>query len=236
MSFDASDHPADDLRFQRRPTQRGWLSRVVGFVVTQLFVLLVFVGVPALVTAIAPVAWVSFERREGDVSATAQVCLLFFVPYQTMHVSPVTRVSDRVHAGSVRYDRSRKVNDREVKAEDSGFLVIHGPDQSAEVPLTPFNLKSVVEQVNTFLQDPQATELKLFVVANWKFSILGGGLASLLTILYVGAVAFSVIVYSVHLIQGALGVPSHERWLALWLKGVPARQQQRVRNKLNARD
>ena len=36
-----------------------------------------------------------------------------------------------------------------------------------------------------FLKDPQATELKLFVVANWKFGVIAGGPATLFSVVYV---------------------------------------------------
>ena len=67
--------------------------------------------------------------------------------------------------------------------------MINGPDQTAEVPVTPFNLQEVREKAEAFLKDPQAVKMKLFVVANWKFSVIAGGLATLPAVFYViGAV------------------------------------------------
>ncbi len=167
------------------PKPRGpWWARLGSFVLHQLLALAVFVGFPALVTAIAPVSWIKFERQDGQVSVTAQTCLLFFVPYKTIHLDPVTGIGDRFVAGTMNRER-RPGRDRITRSEDEGVLVIHGHDQSAEISVTPFNIKSVTERAQGFLDDPQATELKLFVVANWKFSIVAGGLVSLLTVLYV---------------------------------------------------
>ena len=77
-----------------------------------------------------------------------------------------------------------------MESERQGFLVIHGESQEAQVPVTPFDLDSVLEQSNAFLKNPQATELSMFVVANWKFSVFCGGLATLLPLFLLGCFAF----------------------------------------------
>jgi hypothetical protein len=151
----------------------------------QMFGLLVCVGFPALVTAMAPVSWVKFHRQEGRVTATAKTCLLFVVPFRSSVVESAAHVGRRDVRGTyTRHNRSGR-RDVHTKSEDEGFLVIEGASQTAEVPVTPHNLASVIEKSQAFLDDPQATELKMFVVANWKFSVIAGGLVSLLTVLYV---------------------------------------------------
>lgn len=155
----------------------------------QLFGLLVCVGFPAMVTAIAPVSWVKFHREGGSVTATAKTCLLFIVPFRTAVVDAAAHVGRRDVGGTyTRHRRGSGQRDVYNKSEDEGFLVIEGASQSAEVPVTPHNLKSVIEKSQAFLDDPQAAELKMFVVANWKFSVIAGGLVSLLTVLYVAGV------------------------------------------------
>lgn len=168
----------------------------------QLLALGVCVGVPALVTAIAPVSWVTLERQEGRVKAVAQTCLLFVVPFKTATVDPVTGFGDRHVAGKVRRER-RSGPDRETKSEDEGFLVIEGPGPSAEVSVSPVSLDGILDKANGFLEDSQAAELRLFVVANWKFSVLGGGLISLLTVLYVVGVTLGLLMKFVGLIRWA---------------------------------
>lgn len=56
--------------------------------------------------------------------------------------------------------------DDRVEVQGQGFFVIQGPDQTAEVSITPVDLPTVLEKSNTFLKNPQTTELKIFVVAN----------------------------------------------------------------------
>jgi hypothetical protein len=157
----------------------------------QFFALLVCFGIPALVTAFAPVAWVKFERHGERVSAQAKICLYFIIPFKTVTIDPVVGVGRDFKGGSTRVERRNGRNEK-ITSEDQGFLVIRGESQEAPVPVTPFNLDSVLERSNAFLKDPQATELKMFVVANWKFSVLCGGLAMVLPLLLVGCFAYAL--------------------------------------------
>lgn len=204
----------------------SWFSRLLSFVIHQLLAFGLFVGFPALFTAIAPVSWVHLERRDGQVQATARVCLLFVVPYKTMRVSPVTEIGDRFVAGTTTRTR-QPGRDKLTTSEDEGFLVLRGENQTAEVPVTPFNLDSVLERVDGFLHDPQAQELRLFVVANWKFSVFGGGLISLLTVFYVAIIVLGLVWKFVQAIQALLGVPPESRWLATLASGAGARTRGR---------
>lgn len=167
-------------------------SKLLTFLL-QVFALLVCFGVPALVTAMAPVAWVKFERHGERVSAQAKVCLYFVIPFKTFTIEPVTEVGRDFKGGSTRTER-RNGRVEKHESEDQGFLVIKGASegQEAVVPVTPFNLDSVLERSKTFLADPQATQLKMFVVANWKFSVLCGGLAMLMPLLLVGCFVYAL--------------------------------------------
>lgn len=159
--------------------------------IVQLLGLLCFVGLPSLVTAMAPVSWIKWQRSGERVSAHAKTCLFFVIPFRTVVIDPVTRVGRRTISGRLAERRSDR--NAHHRSEDEGFLVIQGEDQSAEVPVTPFNLKSVIEKSEAFLKDSEAVDLKMFVVANWKFSVIAGGLASLLTAVYVGGVIAAIV-------------------------------------------
>ncbi len=220
MSMWSSDQDANGNLPQGNKPGRSWLARLISFVLMQLLALAVFVGFPALVTAIAPVSWVRFERHGEHVSATARICLLFVVPYKTLTVDPVVGIGDRFVGGS--YSRERRSGgDKVTKSEDEGYLVIQGNEHVAEIPVTPHNLKEVIERAEAFLNEPQSEELELFVVANWKFSVIMGGLTSLLTVLYVSTLIFGVLLKIVHIIQWALGVPPGRRLFARSMKNSP---------------
>jgi hypothetical protein len=145
---------------------------------------------PGLVTAVAPVSWVTFERQGDDVVANAKTCTLFFIPYQNKTIDPVVGVGDHFISGTY----SRRTGNREsTRSEDQAFLMIHGEGESrAKVPVSPVNIKNVTERAEAFLKDTQSTKLKMFVVANWKFSVLAGGAISFLTAIYVLGVTLSI--------------------------------------------
>ena len=166
--------------------------RFIALLITQALALIVCVGVPALVSFIAPVSWVSFERDADGVKARVQTCLLFVVPFRAVVVDPVEAINEQTVAGAIRL-RRRTGTDKTYQAEDEGFLLISGPNQLAKVQVSPADLKTVLGKVNAFLEQPNQSELKLFVVANWKFSVLGGGLVSLLTVLYLGGLVFGLL-------------------------------------------
>lgn len=160
--------------------------------IPQLIAFVVCVGAPGFLTAMVPVSWLKFERKGDRVTAQAKVCVFFIIPYRTEHVAPVVAVSDREKSGSVTRHR-RTGTDRYTQAEDQGYLTIEGPDHSAEVLVSPHDLKSVMEKVTAFLKDSQPKELKLYVVANWKFGVIAGGLLSLLTVIWVIGVSISLV-------------------------------------------
>jgi len=184
----------------------SWFTRLATNALLQVVALAIFVGFPALFTAIAPVSWVTLSRHDGTVSWRAQACLLFVVPYKTSVVSDVIGFGDRVKSGSVtRYRKPGR--DRVTRSEDEGFLVVQGKDSQAEVQVSPASLDAVIERAEGFLNDPRATELSLFVVANWKFSVIGGGLVSLLTVFYVVTVTGGLVMKLVGVAR-ALSGPS----------------------------
>lgn len=146
----------------------------LGQVIAQLLGWLICIVISSVVTAIAPVSWIKFQRQGDRLTAHADVCLFFIIPYRIVTIDPVTSVGDRTQSGSVnRYRRSGKP-DQYIRSESEGFLLIQGPYHEDDIPVTPADIQSVVMKSEAFLKDPQAAELKLFVVANWKFSVIGG--------------------------------------------------------------
>jgi hypothetical protein len=189
------------------------LIRGVRLIPGQILIFLMFVGVPALVTAIAPVSWIRLERTGEQVTARVQTCLLFVVPFKNQSVAPVTEVGDELIAGKERRER-RPGTDRFTTSDDEGILVLQGDATSARVQVSPASLPQVVAKCQAFVDDAAAGELTLFVVANWKFSVIGGGVVSLLAVLYIGAVTSGLVVKFVQRLQGLSGVPPERRLFA----------------------
>ena len=160
----------------------GLFVQVLGFVVC--------IGVPAFITAIAPVCVTHFHREGDRVTARTAWNVFYVIPYRVATVDPVTGVADRFHGGS--YSRNKSNDRHRTKSEDESFLVIHGPDQEAEAYVSPVNLKSTLAQAQSFLTDPQQTSLRLVTVANWKFSVIFSIPFVLLTLLYLLGIILSI--------------------------------------------
>ncbi len=170
----------------RNPKPASFLGKIIA----QLLGWLVCIVVPGFVTAMAPVSWVTYQRQGDHVTARAEVCLFFIIPYRTVTVDPVIGFGRDTHEGSVTRHRKTGRPDTYIQAENQGFLVINGVETEVRVSVTPFNLDSIIEKSEAFLKDPQSTKLRLFVVANWKFSVLGGALVTSLTVIYLGSCVF----------------------------------------------
>ena len=171
--------PASPPRDPRTVTLRGRI-------ISQGFVLVFCVVLPALLTAVAPVSWLTL-RREGDkVHARGEVCMFFIFPYRTYELAGVDHVGKTIDPGKkIRRMRSEPVNRPTRYEEDEGFLIIASGEQSFTLSTSPYSLDRVVSEVNAFLSDQHAGSTTLFLPANWKFSVLFGGACSLATILYI---------------------------------------------------
>jgi|WetSurMetagenome_2_1015567.scaffolds.fasta_scaffold31697_3 hypothetical protein len=143
--------------------------------------LLFLVLLPAGLTFVAPVAWTSFARHDGVVVATATTNLLFVIPFSRETVTGVREVAFDFEGGGT----TRSLN-RYVKYEDKGWLVISGDSGRAVVPVAAVVGGDVAARVTDFLGRPDVPSLTIFTYAHRVFSLLVGGLVSLLTLCYVG--------------------------------------------------
>lgn len=156
------------------------MSLFIGFVGCVVF--------PALVTAIAPVSYVRFEKQGDNVSVTSKQCLLFCVPYLVQKATGVHTVGNKVIAArKLNADERRRRRDdgRNVTVEGEGTLILTGEDGEVKVTVSPASIKTATERAEAFVKAPTEEGLSMFLVANWKFSILFGGFVSLLTPLWV---------------------------------------------------
>ena len=151
----------------------------------QFFAIVVLLGALAIATGVAPVSWIKFERVDGEVRARTQFCVFFVVPYYTEWVAPVEELSTSIVQGSTQRKHGREIPGK--KANDVGYLSIQGPSRTSEVPIDPSSLNTVRAKAQGFLNDPQAKELELFVAANWMFSFVFSGLATLFFLVVAGA-------------------------------------------------
>ncbi|MBC7819774.1 MAG: hypothetical protein IAG10_23060 [Planctomycetaceae bacterium] len=146
---------------------------------------LVCVGVPALMTAMAPVSWLEFTRAGEQVRVTTQTCMFFVIPYRVNELADVKRFETTFHRGDELHKRPG--DGKHGRAEDEAGLVLYGPQegQQVSVPVSPASIKSVETRLKAFLEDPKQQNLSLFTVANWKVGLIFAIPVCLLTVLYV---------------------------------------------------
>lgn len=171
------------------PTARDRLfSHVVLFIACAAF--------PAFVTWIAPVSWTSLTCHGERIEARVKVCFFFVIPFRTDELSHVASVDNHVRAGVREKFGFGDADDqrREVTSESEGMLYLHGADKSVVVQVSPASLNSITREVREFLEDKERTqpELRFFTAANWKVSVLVGGIMVLFTLLYLFVVVTSL--------------------------------------------
>ena len=149
---------------------------------------------PAIVTAIAPVSWVVLTRYGDQVEARVKVCLIFIIPFHTESLLEVRSVDNHVRPGVCEKLGIGDADDqrREITTESEGMLVLQGTDRDVVVQVSPASLDRITRGTREFLEDKNLGELRFFAPANWKVSVIVGGLLCLLTLLYVFVVVTGV--------------------------------------------
>ena len=154
-----------------------------------LIVFVICVVFPGVTTVMAPASWLIFERNGDAVQCTARTCVFFVVPFKTQHVVNVTEIAYRERAGGTRRERRfGHTTNRTINVDGEGFLQIHGVnEQVAEVSVSPASLEGVADRAKAFLDAPSPGESSttMFVIANWKFGAIMGGILTSFTVLYV---------------------------------------------------
>lgn len=164
-----------------------------------LIVFLICIVFPGLTTAVAPATWLTFERTTERLTCTARTCVYFIVPYKVQRVDQVVSIDHREREGE--YHRVRKHGrdtNESVYSDGEGFLQILGENgQKAEVSVSPASLDSVLDKTTAILNTNTPGTRRLFVIANWKFGGLMGGVLTMFTALY-------VVGYSLELVRRVL--------------------------------
>lgn len=173
-------------------------SRLVSHVAALLFC----VGLPAAFTALAPVATIDFERAGPGVAVKVTSYLLFIIPYRRQALPEVNRISDEFRRGKT-YVETVERNGRQVREtrrnDDEAYLVLAGYGQSIRLPVSPANIQTVRQRAEQFLAEPEPPAMRLRTVPNWKFSVLAGGVLSLLTLIYLGVLVWKWVRYPIRL-------------------------------------
>ena len=122
-----------------------------------------------------------FTRHDGVVTATATTHLLFVIPFSRQTVTAVRDVAFDFESGGT----SRSLNRYVSTPEDKGWLIISGGSGRAVVPVAAADGPDVAARITDFLGRADMPSLTVFTYAHRLFSLLVGGLVTLLTVCYV---------------------------------------------------
>jgi len=149
------------------------------------------VGLPVFMTVLAPVSIVRLTRQNDRVIADLSTHALYAIPYRHMVIEDVVEVDDRFHEGELVRDHDGNGR-RDHYSESEAFLVVHGRDNAAEVPVSPINIRGARDKARAFLKAPGEQSLRIAVVANWKFGVVFPLLLSPLLVLYLVGLSMAV--------------------------------------------
>lgn len=134
---------------------------------------------PAVFTALLPVAWTTLTREKGVVTATTRRCLLMVVPFSWDVVAGVTKVDLDTESGSW----TREIG-RFSKSQDQAWILLAGEQRLARVPVDAERAGVTAGRMALFLEDETSTSTSFFTYADLTLSLVVGGLLTLLPASY----------------------------------------------------
>jgi len=168
------------------------LSVIKSHLVTQAIAIVCFVVVPVVITLVAPLSTIVFERAGSETDVTVQRFVLMVVPWRTERIDAVTQIRADV-SSQFRYGNSaenRRKNRVGTVSYATGQVAIIGPHDELIVQAAPELARSIAAQFKGFVADKSADRLSIPVYASWALSYVLGGIVSFLFGLYLfGAMA-----------------------------------------------
>lgn len=163
--------------------------------VTQLIACVVFVGVPILLTFMAPLTSLSFKKSEQGMTATLDRYLLMVIPWKHETVVGTLSVEADVteakrYRGTVEERRKGQKGIRLATAQ----IVIGSGGVETFIQADPELAKRVEKEFAEFQQSNSAEELRYEIYASWWLSYVLGGIATGFAVFYVfGATAQTIL-------------------------------------------
>ena len=168
------------------------LSVIKSNLITQAIAIVCFVVVPVVITLVAPLSTIVFQRAGSETDVIVQRYVLMVVPWRTDRIDGVTQVRADV-SSQFRYGNSaenRRLNRVGTVSHATGQVAIIGPQDELIVQAAPELARSIAAQFKDFVADKGADRLSIPVYASWALSYVLGGTVSALCGLYLfGSVA-----------------------------------------------
>lgn len=177
-------------------------ATLLSTLITQGIASVVCVGIPILVTLVAPVTTIELERGKG-VSATVTRYTLLFVPWRKeliVHVSGV-----RADVTATRYKATteeRRRGDTGVKLSTGQIVLLDGEKETV-VQAAPGLAESTAREMTEYLSRSGTEPLQKTVYASWSLTYVLGGVVTGLCAFYVVCVVLAVVTYPFKLLKSA---------------------------------
>lgn len=166
----------------RAPETANWVMQAV--------VALVCLGIPVLVTYMAPVTVLEYRKTATGVNATIVRYVLLAVPWRTQHVANVTRLrADVTEEFRYKNTKENRMKDRVGHtnlATGQVALISDGPE--VIVQAQPGLAEELSAEFDAFAASPTAEPVRRTVYASWSLTyILGGAMTGLFAFYVFGA-------------------------------------------------
>ena len=161
----------------------AWLSQLI----TQSIALVVCLGVPAIVTWMAPRTTIHLQKVDELSIAEVTRYIFLVLPLPTVEIKPlqqaesiVTPEKKRTHLTSEDKRRGRKLG----TTMADGSIKLIGKDRTYQVQSTPQAAPIQAKIINAFIADPEAAPLAMTATAPWPLTYLLGGIMTGLAAFY----------------------------------------------------
>jgi hypothetical protein len=178
--------------------------------VTQLIASVVFVGIPVLLTFMAPLSSLGFQKTEQGMKAEVDRYLLMVIPWKHETLVGVQSVKAEITAEK-RYRgtaEERRKGQKGVRLA-TGQIVIVAGGMETKIQTDPELAKRIEKEFAGFQQTESANELSYEIYASWWLSYVLGGIATGLAVFYVfGATAQIILSVTKKLFASSVSVKS----------------------------
>ncbi len=164
-------------------------------IITQVIAALVFVGVPILVTLMAPFTDLALQKTGSTARVTVTRYVLVFIPWRTQQIEQVKELRADV-TPEFRYR-----NDAENRRKGRAGAVSHatgqvtiisgGPDVVAQA--APELALATEARFERFIAEPNPAPVKISLYASWWLSYVLGGVATAFAALYLGGALLAIV-------------------------------------------
>ena len=154
--------------------------------ITQVIAVVCFVIVPVVITLMAPLSTIEFQKSGTRNNVIVHRYALIFVPWRTERIDNVTQIRADV-TSQFRYadtSENRRKNKVGTISQATGQVVITGTRDELVVQAAPDIARSIAALFKEFAADKNADQISISVYASWALSYVLGGIVSFLCGLY----------------------------------------------------